>query len=365
MSWLLVFLGFSLLIILHEGGHYAAAKATGMRVEKFFLFFGPKLVSFKRGETEYGIAAIPLGGFVKISGMNPEEELSEEVEPRAYYRQPVWKRIVVIGAGPAVNIVLAFAILFFIYFTDGQRVTQSVGSTQSGSPASKVLQPGDRILAVDGRSYGKLDSVERHEKLSEAIASHKCLGQQVNGCLAASPSPARLRIGRDGLVRTVSIRPEYKKEYGTALIGVEYKTLSEEVSVGTATTRALDTISLIGSKTASVFSRIFESEQRKEISGIVGVSDVAHQTIDVGLYPSLFLLALVSLSLGLINLLPVLPLDGGHIFWSLVEKLRGKPVSLRVIERATVVGFALVAVLMFIGLSNDLGRISGEGFHVR
>jgi regulator of sigma E protease len=95
------------------------------------------------------------------------------------------------------------------------------------------------------------------------------------------------------------------------------------------------------------------------------VSDVAHQTIAVGAAPALLLLALVSLSLGLINLLPILPLDGGHIFWSLVEKLRGEPVSLRVIERATVVGFALVAVLMFIGLSNDLGRLGGEGFNVR
>ena len=104
MSWVLVFLGFSLLIILHEAGHFFAAKATGMRVERFFLFFGPKLVSVKRGETEYGIAAIPLGGYVKITGMNPEEELPPEVEHRAYYRQPVWKRIVVIGAGPAVNI---------------------------------------------------------------------------------------------------------------------------------------------------------------------------------------------------------------------------------------------------------------------
>ena len=110
MNWLLIFLGFALLIILHEGGHYFAAKATGMRVERFFLFFGPTLWSFKRGETEYGVKAIPLGGYVKISGMNPEEELPPEAEHRAYYRQKVWKRIVVIAAGPAVNIVLAFAI---------------------------------------------------------------------------------------------------------------------------------------------------------------------------------------------------------------------------------------------------------------
>ncbi len=101
MNWLYIFLGFSLLIILHEGGHYLAAKATGMRVERFFLFFGPTLWSFRRGETEYGVKAIPLGGYVKITGMNPEEEIPPEHEDRAYYRQKVWKRIVVVAAGPA------------------------------------------------------------------------------------------------------------------------------------------------------------------------------------------------------------------------------------------------------------------------
>ncbi len=151
MSWLLVFLGFSLLIILHEAGHFFAAKATGMRVEKFFLFFGPRAGSFKRGETEYGIGTIPLGGYVKISGMNPEEELPPEVAPRAYYRQPVWKRIVVIAAGPAVNIALAFVIFFAVYYVNAQQVDQSVGEIAAGAPAAAALKKGDKILAVDGR----------------------------------------------------------------------------------------------------------------------------------------------------------------------------------------------------------------------
>src|SRR5262245_29953441 len=116
MSWFLVFLGFCFLIVLHEAGHFAAAKATGMRVERFFLFFGPTIWSFKRGETEYGVKAIPLGGYVKISGMNPDEELPPEVEHRAYHRQTVWKRIVVVAAGPAVNIALAFLIFLGAYF---------------------------------------------------------------------------------------------------------------------------------------------------------------------------------------------------------------------------------------------------------
>ena len=119
MSWLLAFVGFALLIILHELGHFAAAKAVGMRVEKFSLFFPPTLVSKKAGETEYAIGSIPLGGYVRISGMNPSEDLPEEVRDRAYHSQPVWKRIVVIAAGPLVNLVVAFLLLFVFYFGVG------------------------------------------------------------------------------------------------------------------------------------------------------------------------------------------------------------------------------------------------------
>src|SRR5260221_3855300 len=135
MSWLFVFLGCSLLIILHEAVNFFAAKATGMRVQRLLLFFGPTLFSIKRGEPEYGVKAIPLGGYVKISGMNPEEKLPPEVVHRAYYRQPVWKRIVVIAAGPAVNIALAFALLFFVAF-HYPVADRRIGSVQVGSAAT-------------------------------------------------------------------------------------------------------------------------------------------------------------------------------------------------------------------------------------
>jgi regulator of sigma E protease len=362
-SWLLVFLGFSLLIILHEGGHFLAAKATGMRVERFFLFFGPKLISFKRGETEYGIAAIPLGGYVKISGMSSEEELQAEVEHRAYHRQPVWKRVVVIAAGPAMNIALAFAIFFIVFFAYARQPTQVIEEVVKGTPAAGVLRPGDKILAVDGSAYRNQDPTARSKRFIDEIKSHKCPGRQVDGCRAATP--VALRVERNGQDRTVLVRPEYKAADGRMLIGFGYGVEPTTVSAGTAAGQAANAVWLVASRTVSVFSRIFESSQRKEISSVVGISDVAHQTVETSAEKALLLLALVSLSLGLINLLPILPLDGGHIFWSLIEKLRGRPVPLRVIERATVVGFALVAVLMFIGLSNDIGRLTGEGFNAR
>ena len=151
LSFVLAFIGFALLVILHELGHFSAAKAVGMRVEKFSLFFPPTLWSKKVGETEYAIGAIPAGGYVKISGMNPDEDLPDEVRDRAYHAQPVWKRIVVIAAGPAVNLVLAFVLLFVFWWAIGlPDPTRTVDQIQKGYPAAGVLQPGDRVVAVDG-----------------------------------------------------------------------------------------------------------------------------------------------------------------------------------------------------------------------
>lgn len=364
MSWVAVFLGLCLLIMLHEAGHFVAAKATGMRVEKFFLFFGPTIWSFKRGETEYGIKSIPLGGYVRITGMNPEEDVPPEVEHRTYHRQEVWKRIVVIAAGPAVNIVLAFLILFGVFAIGGlESPDQSVGPIKAGSPASKVLREGDKIIAVDRHRFTGVSVEKRLARFGHTVKLHECAGRQVANCRAATP--VRLTIERNGQVKTLSVYPRFDAELHKALIGFTYGGHFEPISAGTAVDKALHSMWTVTSGTASIFARIFESEQRKQISGIVGTSDVGHAAVEAGWRQGLLLLALVSLSLGLINLLPLLPLDGGHIFWSLVEKLRGEPVSVRVMERASIVGIALVMMLFFIGLSNDIGRITGEGFEVR
>jgi len=366
MSWFWVFIGFSLLIVLHEGGHFLAAKATGMRVERFFLFFGPTIWSFKRGETEYGVKAIPLGGYVKITGMNPEEEVPPEHQENAYFRKPVWKRIVVVAAGPAVNIALALLVFFFVFRVGGvEEVNPVVAKTMSGSDAAKVLKPGDRIIAADGHAFAGRSGAEQIEKFGEIVKAHKCVGEPTDGCPAKTP--VRVTIQREGQLRSFEITPRYDSSENRMLIGVRWPGgYWVPIGSGQALSRSADIMGEVISRTGSVFAHIFESQQRHEISGIVGTSDVGHQAVEAGWRQALLLLALVSLSLGLINLLPILPLDGGHIFWALIEKLRrGKPVSVAVMERATVIGFALVLVLMVIGLSNDIGRISGEGFKVR
>jgi regulator of sigma E protease len=364
MSWFLVFLGFCFLIVIHEAGHFVAAKATGMRVERFFLFFGPTIWSFKRGETEYGIKSIPLGGYVKITGMNPEEDVPPEHRENAYFRKPVWKRIVVVAAGPVVNIALAFLILLGVFaFTPSEEGTQVVERVLPKTPATNVLKPGDKIVAVDGSRYRNLDAPARVEKFREEIGSHECAGKQKEGCLAATP--VKLTVERGAKTIALSVRPRYDAAAEQTLVGFGFAGKAVDLSPGEAVDRASGAVWEVTTRTAHLITHLFESQQRKQVSGVVGISDVGHQVVETGLEKSLLLLALVSLSLGLINLLPILPLDGGHILWALVEKLRGRPVSLRVIERATMVGFALVLMLMFLGLSNDIGRITGEGFEVR
>lgn len=355
MTYLLAFGGFALLIILHEAGHFFAAKKVGMRVERFFLFFPPKLFSIKRGETEYGVGAIPLGGFVKISGMNPDEELPEEVAHRGYYAQPVWKRIVVIGAGPAVNIVLAFLIIFALSF-DIMEPSDRVDEVATGSPAAGKLEPGDRIVAVDGKRGDEL-------VIADQINSHACAGDATDGCRAATP--AEITIERNGREQTVNIHPFYDAALERNRVGFAFGLTPVNPGAGEAASIAGGFMWDVTSKTITTISRLVEAEQRKQVSGVVGSYEVTRQAIDTDLRRALTILAVISLSLGLINLFPFLPLDGGHIFWSVVEKIRGKPVSFSVMERAGMVGFALVIMLFLIGLNNDIGRLAGEGFQVR
>jgi regulator of sigma E protease len=362
VSWVLAFAGFAALIILHEFGHFAAAKATGMRVERFFLFFPPAIAKVKRGETEYGIGAIPLGGFVKITGMNPDEEFPPEVAPRAYYHQPVWKRIVVISAGPAMNLLIAFVILFGLGF-GLEKATDRVGEIESGSPASESLEPGDKIVSVDGETGA--------EARARALDEHACAGDAEDGCRAATP--AEVVVIRDGERETLRIRPEYDSGApaidgagtGRMRLGFQYGSRPVDSSPGQAAEFALDRMWFVTSQTVEVIVRIFDPEQREQISGVVGSYEVTRQSIEFDTRQALGIVALISLSLAVINLFPFLPLDGGHIFWSLVEKVRGKPVPFSVMERAGVIGFALVLLLFVIGLSNDIGRLSGEGFEVR
>jgi regulator of sigma E protease len=364
VSWILAFLGFAALIILHELGHFAAAKAVGMRVERFSLFFPPLIARRRRGETEYAIGAIPLGGYVKITGMNPAEEIPPEVEPRAYYRQPVWKRIVVIAAGPAVNIVLAFLIFAGVYWASGRNdaTPPKVDQVEAHSPAAGTLRPGDAILAVDGRRFTG-DLTAQQNAVVKQINTHKCADAQTNRCRAATP--VRITVRRAGQVRTVEVTPFYDGARKRMRIGFapggSHLALGPVDAAGQSVTLMWD----VTSGTVKTIAGIFQSQKRKEISGVVGSYEVTRQAFQFSASSALLLLGVISLSLGVINLFPFLPLDGGHIFWALAEKVRGRAIPFAVMERAGFIGFALVLALFLIGFTNDIGRLTGDGFGVR
>jgi regulator of sigma E protease len=358
VSFLLAFVGFATLIILHELGHFFAAKAVGMRAERFSLFFGRALWSTRRGETEYRVGWLPAGGYVKISGMNPHEELPPEVAPRAYFAQPVWKRLFVIIAGPAVNLVLAFLILWALFWANGMnRSDGTVEKVEQGSPAAGVLRPGDRVLSVDGKT-GELG------QLAAQIATHRCEGSQVDGCRAETP--ATLVIERGGERQTVEVRPRFDAEANRSRVGFSYGLRHVDLGLTSAADQSLTTMWDVTSATVGVIVRLFYSpEARDEVSGVVGTYETTRRAFQFDTEQAIFILGLVSLSLAVVNLFPVLPLDGGHIFWAIAEKLRGRAIPFSVMERASVVGFVLIILLFAIGLENDVGRLRDGTFEVR
>jgi regulator of sigma E protease len=364
MSYVLAFLGFVALIILHEFGHFAVAKAVGMRVERFSLFMGPLLVKVRRGETEYGIGPLPLGGYVRITGMNPREEIPPEVVPRAYYNQAVWKRIVVILAGPAVNLLIAFVIVWALVMSAGQPVTshgqpvltKNVAGVATGSPAATSLRPGDQIVSVDGVS-GSAAAIRKQ------IGTHRCAGAQRNGCVAATP--ARVVVKRDGRLMTVEIRPRYVAADKRVELGFSFDQVTRPVSALHAGSITVSKLWSVTTQTVSTVARIFEPQERKQLHSIVYGYTATQESFATSTTQALWVLALISLSLAIINLFPFLPLDGGHVFWAVAEKLRGKRISFEVMERAGIVGFVLILMIFVIGLTNDISTLSGPGLGLR
>jgi regulator of sigma E protease len=364
MSYVLAFLGFVALIILHELGHFVAAKAVGMRVERFSLFFPPLLFKVRRGETEYGIGAIPLGGYVKITGMSPHEDIPADCIPRAYYNQAVWKRVVTILAGPLVNILVAFIIVAGLLLSEGQTPETGVATTKvaavlSGTPAAGQFRAGDQVVSVDGAAGSE-------KAIHAAIQSHRCAGAQADGCVAATAADVVVR--RAGQLVDLAIKPRRTK--AGMEVGIEF---GERIIVGKTTYPSIigaagdsgTRLWSVTKQTVSAIARIFEPKERKQLSGVVGVYTATQESFSHSSSDALSLLALISLSLGVVNLFPFLPLDGGHIFWAVAEKVRGRRIPYAVMERAGLVGFVLIAALFAIGLSNDISTLSGKGFGLR
>ncbi len=341
---LLQFVGIlSVLVILHEFGHLLVAKWCGMRVEKFSLFFGRPLAKFQRGETEYAIGWLPAGGYVKINGMVRGEEMPADQEHRAYYNAPTWKRVATILAGPAVNIVLAFVLLTVMFWTGVPTgiPTDRIRSVTSESPAASIgLMPGDRLVAIDGRT------ADDPEGLRKLIASRP--GETV-----------RVTYAREG--EKVTRATKLKDESGTGKLGFSFVVTqgpTDRSGPIEGLTNAFDQTWFVIDGTRAAMWRAITGTTVKEFNSVVGIGAVYDDVANQGISQIIFFAALISLALGLFNLLPFLPLDGGHILFALLEKLKGSPFSRQAFERASMIGLAVMLIFSVFIIQNDIISIS-------
>ena len=346
------FTGLLFIILIHEAGHYLVARAYGFKVEEYFVGFGPKLWSFRRKDIEYGVKALPLGGYVKIAGMNPYEPVAPEDQDRAYGSKPIWQRAMVILAGPGSHFIVA-AILFaswLFFFGDPRTPTPyitSVVTTLNGSPSPASvagLQPGDRIVGV-----GDVIDPTR-EALLKYTTAH--IGE-----------PVLFTIERDHQSFTTQITPESDTiagqtigRIGVVLGPVKVGPLAAMVGgvkeVGNAIGESLHQITHVfgPSGIGRVFTLLFTDAKRgtQDPTSVVGIGQAVGQTGSAGDWGAvLYFLAFVTVFIGLVNLLPLPPFDGGHLAVLLLEKIRGKQMDVRKLipVSAVVMSFFIVFVL--------------------
>ena len=402
MSFFIAILGLAFLILVHEAGHFFASLAVGLRPRKFYVGFPPPLVRKTRKGIEYGIGMIPLGGFVTIPGMHrpiPHDaerrfsravaevptlagpvdrvkrslevedfagtsseldeleqmlrreslspgalsaakkgltELRDALGSDAYWKSPTWKRLVAIAAGPVANIALTIVVFTFLFTQVGGNPSRTVASVGKDSPAEAAgILPGDRIVAVDG-----------------APVSGTELGERI---LSSGGKPLRLTVVRKG--EEITVGPVTPMETdGGYRIGIVRE--GAGMPVLEATRRAFETTGIISKEIVLSLGRLVGGEGRDQVASPIGITRVSSDAVEQGLESYLWVLGLISLSLALLNLLPLLPLDGGHILFALVEGARGRFVRREIYERVSVVGLAVVLLLFFVGLSNDIGKLS-------
>jgi len=402
VSIFIAILGLALLILIHEAGHFFGSLAVGLRPRKFYVGFPPPIVRTTRKGIEYGIGMIPLGGFVTIPGMHrpiPHDaerrfsqavsevpalagsvdrvkrllevedfagtsgeldeleqalreqslspgartaadkgltELRDALGSDAYWKAPIWKRLVAIGAGPLANIVLAVVVFTVLFTQVGGNPSRTVASVGKDSPAEAAgILPGDRIVAVDG-----------------APVSGTELGERI---LSSGGKPLQLTVVRKG--EEITVGPVTPMETdGGYRIGIVRE--GAGMPVLEATRRAFEVTGIVSREIVFSLGRLAGGEGRGDVASPIGITRVSSDAVEQGLESYLWVLGLISLSLALLNLLPLLPLDGGHILFALVEGARGRFVRREIYERVSVVGLAVVLLLFFVGLSNDIGKLS-------
>jgi membrane-associated protease RseP (regulator of RpoE activity) len=339
-------------VVAHEAGHFFAAKATGMKVTEFFIGFGPRIWSFKRGETEYGIKPIPFGAYVRIVGMSSIEDVDPADEGRTYREKEFWKKSVVVLAGVAANFLLAYLIFFGLFISSGEQMptteVAAVVEAEDGRPVAAEaagVEAGDVILSVDGVA------TTDWQTLASTVAASP--GEQVV-----------LEIERDGAIvrlpATIGSRedPAGSGTVGFLGVGPAYERIP--ISVFSATGLAAQEMWAQITGTFEVFSRIFRLDSLGQLAGgivggevdndirpvsVVGLAQIGSQADRIGIANMLYLMAAVNVVLGLINVLPLFPLDGGHFAVALFEKLTRRKVDVRALVPVAVLVIGALSIL--------------------
>ena len=330
---------FGLLVLFHEFGHFIMAKATGMRVDEFAIGFGPKLVSRTLGETEYSIRCVPLGGFNDIAGMDPADNDAGE---RGYCEKPVWKRMIVILAGPIMNFLLPIAIFFLIFMTVGvssPSTRPELGEVMPDQPAAMAgLQKGDRIEAINGEKVNAWDDIVRIVR-------------------SADGTPMKIAYSRNGEARQATVIPVRDKQENRMVIGVMGALDTRQPGVIEAAGTALGKTAYVIYHMVLGLVQIFTGDAAAELAGPLGVMQMTGAVAKLGFAALMNFAALLSLNLGIINLLPVPALDGGHFVTLLIEAVRGKPLGEKALHYTQMAGITVLVALMLFATKNDVVRI--------
>ena len=340
-------IGLGILIVIHELGHFLVAKKTGVGVLTFSIGFGPKLLSRKIGETDYAISAFPLGGYVKMVGEDPEEEVREADIHKSFSHQGLAKRVAIVAAGPLFNLFLAVGVFLWVFISYGVPVyTTRVGGVEPDSPAALAgIRKGDQILSVNGQA------IQTWEELSKGIKESR--GRALN-----------LRVTRDNREIEIAVQPtqrEGKNVFGEKqevwIIGIASEPAIERsnpaLAVGQAfyKTGEYSVLTLV-----ALFKMVKGDLSPKNLGGPLLIAQMAGQQAREGLMSFFFFLAILSVNLGVLNLLPIPVLDGGHLLFFLLEWILGRPVEVKHRERAQQVGVVLLIMVMAYAFYNDIAR---------
>jgi regulator of sigma E protease len=338
------------LIFFHEFGHFLIARFFGVGVEKFSLGFGPRLIGKKVGITDYRISAIPLGGYVKMVGEEPDAEIDPEEIPLSFTHKHVAKRMLIVAAGPVFNILLAVIIFFGIFLSSGTFVLKpSVGSVKQGAPAfSAGLEKGDLITAIN----------------ESAINSWDEMAEIING---SKGKTIRLAVRRGDSTRNFTIAPEqvttkniFGEDIQRYIIGITAsgESYSKDLNLFQAFSESLLQTYRVTELMVVIIAKLITGDISTDtLGGPIMIAQMAGDSAKAGIGSLISFIALISINLAIINLLPIPVLDGGHLLFFSIEAIKGSPVSIKVREIAQQIGLFLLILLMILVFYNDISRI--------